>query len=671
MNASRRYSFFSPIQIKLEPSLYEYESEVVILSIINKIISLSFSKALKEQVDLKVPKECYDYLKESLNNYLESQFISIDKEEDKNKKEILSLPSFKEDKINTIYNHNLKYTSYNINFNLENTFFSNYFRGENNWNLIEEPKENIYDRYASTLINYIIPENKIPETLRTSLGKIEEENIINNVSTIKSRNRGTKKFSIFIHNKNSLSVNLNKKKTKNFEYSFHDISNEENNSLLYNDINLNELRIEKEIELKKKEDEKKKLLKAIKKEEEHKKVEEQIHKQYEKKKLTIDPNGEIVFIKEIKVDNLAKEFRAIKTNMKLLKTEKQKEENPKINEIIIENNPLNNSIVNNNNTEKNKDENNNNINNNLNNIIRKRKSSLPKLDIKEIEKSRNIMPVKLDKRYSNSTQSLLEKKIERGPIFPIGSLFDKINLEIGVSMKENKKFKTGGKDFYLKYNKYSLETYNKKLKDTISSNINLNLTGLKTIYNINSNSDLKKDFNFNESISSNLNQGMQTVSSIFNNKRNYTISEFNTTKNIDMNSSLNPLIKLTGNFSLKSTINDLDLINENQINNLKQHRKNIFKEKNAFYIKSNKQKLNEMNQFTKKLISNSEKWGGGVFNNGKKLNPIKMPNKPLKKEIEREVGINGIIMRNRGINKFSQSMKNFGINNRNNNNFSD
>ncbi len=238
-------------------------------------------------------------------------------------------------------------------------------------------------------------------------------------------------------------------------------------------------------------------------------------------------------------------------------------------------------------------------------------------------------------------------------------------------MKENKKFKTGGKDFYLKYNKYSLETYNKKLKDTISSNINLNLTGLKTIYNVNSNSDLKKDFNFNESISSNLNQGMQTVSTIFNNKRNYTISEFNSTKHLEMNSSLNPLIKLTGNFSLKSTINDLDLMNENEINHLKQHRKNIFKTKNSFYIKSNKQKLNEMNQFTKKLISNSEKWGGGVFNNGKKLNPIKMPNKPLKKEIEREVGINGIIMRNRGINKFSQSMKNFGISSRYNNNTND
>ena len=253
MNASRRYSFLSPIQIKSEPTLYEYESEIVTLSIINKIISLSFSKAFKEQVDLKVPKECYDYLKESLNNYLESQFISIDKEEDKNKIEILSLPSFKEDKINKIYNHNLKYTSYN--FNLDNNFFSNFYRGKNNWNLIEEPKDNKYDRYASTLINYIIPENKIPDTLRSSLGKIEEENIINNVNSIKSRNKETKKYSIFIHNKNSLSVNIiNKKKTKNFEYSFHDISNEENNSLLYNDINLNELRIEKEIELKKKEE---------------------------------------------------------------------------------------------------------------------------------------------------------------------------------------------------------------------------------------------------------------------------------------------------------------------------------------------------------------------------------------------------------------------------------
>jgi len=672
MNASRRYSFLSPIQTKSEPILYEFESEIVILSIINKIISLSFSKSFKEQVDLKVPKECYDYLKESLNNYLESQFIAIDKEEEKNKKEILSLPSFKEEKINKNFNNNIKYSSYNLNFNLENIFFSNYYRGNNNWNLIEEPKENKFDRYASTLINYIIPENKIPETLRTSLGKIEEENIINNVNSIKSRNKETKKYSIFIHNKNSLSVNLNKKKTKNFEYSFHDITNEENNSLLYNEnIDLNELRNEKIIELKKKEDEKKKLLKAIQKEEEHKKEEQQIHKQYEKKKLTIDPNGEIVFIKEIKVDNLAKEFRSIKTNMRLLKTEKPKEENIKKKEIIIENNTLNNNNnINNNNIEKNKEDNNNN-NNNINNIIRKRKSSLPKLDLKEIEKSRNIIPVKIDRKYSNSTQSLLEKKLEKGPIYPIGSLFDKINLEIGVSMKENKKFKTGGKDFYLKYNKYSLETYNKKLKDTISSNINLNLSGLKTIYNINSNSDLKKDFNFNESISSNLNQGMNTVSSIFNNKRNYNISEFNSTKTLEMNSSLNPLIKLTGNFSLKSTINDLDLINENQINHLKQYRKNIFKEKNKFYVKSNKQKFNEMNQFTKKLISSNEKWGSNIFNNEKKLNPIKMPNKPLKKEIEKEVGINGIIMRNRINNKFSQSMKNFGFSNRYNNNTSD
>ncbi len=75
MNASRRNSFLSPIQIKSEPTLSEYELEIVILSIINKIISLSFSKEFKKIIDLKVPKECYNYLKESLKNYLESQFI--------------------------------------------------------------------------------------------------------------------------------------------------------------------------------------------------------------------------------------------------------------------------------------------------------------------------------------------------------------------------------------------------------------------------------------------------------------------------------------------------------------------------------------------------------------------------------------------------------------------
>ena len=211
-------------------------------------------------------------------------------------------------------------------------------------------------------------------------------------------------------------------------------------------------------------------------------------------------------------------------------------------------------------------------------------------------------------------------------------------------MKENKKFKTGGKDFFIKYNKYSIETYNKKLKDTLSAN--------KTQYNMFSNSELKKDFNFNESVTSNFNQGSQT-STMF---KKSNITDMNSIKTFEMTSSLNPLIKLNGTSSLRLTMNDLDLISESEIANFKQHRKNIFKEKTKSL--GNKE-LNEMNKFTSTLVSN-DKWGSNILGNGKKLVPIKMPNKPLKKEIEREIGKYNIVTRNRGMHniaQFSQTMR--------------
>ena len=54
------------------------------------------------------------------------------------------------------------------------------------------------------------------------------------------------------------------------------------------------------------------------------------------------------------------------------------------------------------------------------------------------------------------------------------------------------------------------------------------------------------------------------------------------------------------------------------------------------------------------------KWGSGIYGSGRKLNPIKMPNKPLKKEIEREIGKHNIVTRNRGMHniaQFSQTMR--------------
>jgi len=68
--------------------------------------------------------------------------------------------------------------------------------------------------------------------------------------------------------------------------SFHDISKEEDPNEKFKDtVNLDELRAEKELELKKKYEEERKILNALKKEEEKKKEEGQLQKQYEKKKI--------------------------------------------------------------------------------------------------------------------------------------------------------------------------------------------------------------------------------------------------------------------------------------------------------------------------------------------------------------------------------------------------
>ena len=112
--------------------------------------------------------------------------------------------------------------------------------------------------------------------------------------------------------------------------------------------------------------------------------------------------------------------------------------------------------------------------------------------------------------------------------------------------------------------------------------------------------------------------------------------------------------------SLRSTINDLDLIDEKELMDQKLNRKNIFKERmNLTSLKKKKDQLNEMNEFTTTLLSDN-RWKTGY--NKQKLEPLKIPQKPLQKEIEREMGKSGFVLRNRQIHNpnFSRTIRNFG-----------
>ena len=255
----------------------------------------------------------------------------------------------------------------------------------------------------------------------------------------------------------------------------------------------------------------------------------------------------------------------------------------------------------------------------------------------------------------------LLKRIEEGPIVLSGSNFDIMNMEVGVSIKEKEKFKSGGKDFYHKFNKYSMDNYNKQLKDTLHIN-----SFIKTqIENENYN---KSDMNnylgsytegYNSSInfaSNNSGLNQQTANSK-NLMSNYnTLSNFGNvsiTKSRQINSSLSPELKLSGTgVSLKGSMDKLNLITERQ-EKLAKKVKNIFK-KHFFNSTTDKfilPKLEEINKFSSEILTSSDWMTKRGVNNtlGK---PLRNPGKPGIQEIMRETGFNGKIFRERIKNNY-------------------
>ena len=83
--------------------------------------------------------------------------------------------------------------------------------------------------------------------------------------------------------------------------------------------------------------------------------------------------------------------------------------------------------------------------NNGDKTYRGRNQKLPKIRGGKFKTKEN-----LDDLFKNK----LLKRIEEGPIVLSGSNFEIMNMEVGVSLKEKEKYKTGGKDFYHKFNKF-------------------------------------------------------------------------------------------------------------------------------------------------------------------------------------------------------------------------
>ena len=678
---------------------FSNEANIIVNELIEKIISLSISKNFNKKIENSIPSSCFDFLCNAVDSYLSLNFISYDKEEinDNNK--------IKEEKFNEniiegiepILNNN-KLNIIEPNFE-EQIFFNNYNRGENNWDLMDEPLSNKYDRYATTLVKFKeIDKEKNNKYNKEILEEIDEEyeNIttnenknnnnnknINEIMIRNERKEGTKKITTRINNILNYDDNNNnniKNKKRNLneimsQFSFHDL--EDNNDIYKEPDNINIEKLRKEIQEKQNEqNEEKKNIKLAKKDVENKmKLAVEKNRQYAGKKITVDSNGEIIFIKGIKLDKLSKEFILMKTATKLVINEdkkdndksKSKKKKKKLNNLGININN-NNNVINNNNEKEIKEKSNENNNNEKSEDggdknIKGKNQKLPKIRGNKFRKE-------------NTSEDLykknLLKRIEEGPIILSGSNFEIMNMEVGVSIKEKEKYKTGGKDFYHKFNKYSIDNYNKQLKDTLHIN-----SFLKT--QIETDNYAKNEINnyagnltdgYNSSINftaNNSNIIQQTINSNKNFISNYnTLSNFGNTsitKTKVVNSSLSPELKLSGiGVSLKGSMEKLSLISERQEKLAKKY-KNIFKKK-FFTSTSDKftlPKLEEINKFSSEILTSSN-WNEKKGVNNTFGKPFRYPEKPKYKEIIKDMDINGRIFRNR--NKNMIKVHNTDINNK-------
>ena len=666
------------------PNKFLNEANIIVNDIIEKIISLSITTNIKIKIEKQIPSSCFDFLRNAIDSYLSLNFIFHDKEEinslnsfEQKKEEIIDgiIPILKNENENE--KNEISITQTEPSFE-EQIFYNNNLNGDNNWDLMDEPLSNNYDRYATTLVKFkeIDKEKNYKINKKEILEEIDEENENNTLNEneknmVENRTRNVKEGTLGkttklsnIYKEDLNNNNKNKKRNLNeimSQFSYHDLDND--NDIYKEPENINYEKLRKELEKKENEQiEEKKNQKNAKREVENKmKLAVEKNRQYAGKKITVDSNGEIVFIKGIKLDKLNKDFILMKTGTKLIKDEENENEKNKskkkkkkfnssntidaINNINIEKKEEKEKIL-----EKNTNENNIVEENNIEKTALKgRNQKLPKIKGNKTKNQEEIYKLKLLKR------------IEEGPIVLSGSNFDIMNMEVGVSIKEKEKFKSGGKDFYHKFNKYSMDNYNKQLKDTLHIN-----SFIKTqIENENYN---KSDMNnylgsytegYNSSInfaSNNSGLNQQTANSK-NLMSNYnTLSNFGNvsiTKSRQINSSLSPELKLSGiGVSLKGSMDKLNLITERQ-EKLAKKVKNIFK-KHFFNSTTDKfilPKLEEINKFSSEILTSSDWMTKRGVNNtlGK---PLRNPGKPGIQEIMRETGFNGKIFRERIKNNY-------------------
>jgi len=681
-------------------------SDIVVNEMIEKIISLAISLSTKKEINSKIPQKCFNFIENIINSYISWNLITYDKDEIRSKnKNIISSNTeseiFPNNNLSNISSNN-NISEPNVNTSISNSYFddnnkilSNSSYGKNDWDFFDEPPSNKVDKYATTLIKYLPVkfDNKYEYDKAKVVKEEEEEEEINKTKVSKFRNslkyltnskilRNVSRYnSVLTNNIEKVPVKTKPKALNEImnEFSFHSIQDENLTKQLQNLdklIHVDELR--KEIEVKKEDDQKdihianKKRLEIINRI----KQEEEKNKKYLGKNITKDHNGEIVFIKGIKLDKLKKDFFLPKTYFKSIK-EKEKTIPKNIEPQIKSDVEKNVSIDEEKEIETNKEKDKSDIIKNMKALMKSRsKEILNKNNLPLFKKSNsNLTSFKInDKKIIKPNKDNPNANIIKSFV-PGGSSFNLMNMEVGVTLREDNQYKSGGRDFFSKFKKYSFLNYDNQLKESLElnslkankheglneasntnfKNFSVHRNNIRNLFLSHENSNTYLDNTSQKYKSTRSSNTMNNNSSIKNSHfvekktLTYAKSTSNMNVSIERNGKLKPLIMLSNG---STSLNDIFSQNDTNLNtkNIKLilKKKNIFRESRNIKSLKNVFSLKDINNFNKAIMTNNNKFElHNLQENHFSLSPTRKPEKPLINEIYKEIGFNKTITRNR------------------------
>lgn len=630
--------------------------EIIAKRIVDKLISLAICTIHNKKQISQMPINCFNFTKSILNGYISWNFISYDKEEKRNDDKTIinntesQIFQYGNNLSQILGNDTLSYYQISNSHRTNNTFdeklfYNNYIRGVNDWNIVDEPKSGNFDKYASTLIKlkhgkifkYHVEDYKVVQ-------EEEDEDSKKSKDTSKislNRRHSTKLIKFIPHLKSLLAKKIRKSIPKKIseimnEFSFYSIKDEKEKENKKNpDVSIDVENYIKELEAQKKANKldlqkinKKKLIQLNKL-----RLEEEEFKKYQGKSITKDHNGEIIIIKKRKSNELKKEFYMPRATHRFIREE--------IKPLTIINN-----IKNENNKEKEKE------NSKSNKKIKKDIILNPIEILPSLKKSKTKDILFPETKRSQNNNVIIKT------CYPSGDNFNLMNMEVGVMIKQDNKYKSGGKDFFSKFKKFSIQSFDKQLKEELELNsikyqtkyarnyFSPNNNNYKNLFLSQENAKIYND-NISQKFKSNISLNTLTNNSI--SKTNKVLTNVKSASNISTslgnNESNKPMILLSNG---SSSINDIfnredNIININDKKDI--NKKNIFRESRKIKSLQNIFTFNDINNFNKAILTKKNM----VFktSNYFGFSPKRKPAKPLINEIYREIGFNKMISRNR------------------------